>query len=696
MSILVENPNANANARERETAAAASPRPQRRIPQGVTALTADLKDEQIDQLGLYFSLRYTALHNSLDTWRTKLEILDRISNQNRQDRRGAKDQDHEDGENNIFRLSNHSLGLVAGFADFAYAQARDEIFGTTPYFAATPQGRADNDLADLITKHAHWKLDQTSTVSAYCDALRQACDLGTSFVKTIWRKEIETYQKLVTVAHGPDKQPLFQEDGTLLTTDDEPPQDMEITSWERMLVPAQSIVYDNIATTCIDFRDIAFDATAHELDTLQTDIYQRVKIGLLDAKSTYHLTEEQYQAARDLVGGATTGQHTANPIHGEHKSGSAIDHEEESNPPITLVEGYARCSPFGPGQPPVRVFVVFAPDLQQIFHLDYLANHTPDGLVPIKPLRCFKIPNRILGKGYIERFQDVEDFIDAEFNSVTYRDRLAANPIGGYNPDAFAQDMEEEDAVILPGKLFRMKPGTKIDDGFSFATVPDANAQAISLLNMMAQMAQMRTGITSAAQGEMKGVPSANTATGTNQIISRGATLLKWPIDTFKNDIDDSLEFTIHLIYANQDHDETFTWGEGESTALLEIARNDVHGLRLNVGLTLTQSQSQTKLTSATTAISIHGQYVMLPEPEKQSARPLFIQAVKNLGFNSAEDVIRKPVADIAAIAALLPPELQQSFIMIAQQMGLIAPEAAAGPEDPAGPAAPIPPSTGP
>lgn len=691
MSVIVENPNANANARERETSAAARPKPKRRIPQGVTALTADLTDAQIDQLGLYFSLRYNALHSSLDTWRTKLETYERISNQNRQDRRGAKDQDQEEGENNIFRVSNHSLGLIAGFADFAYAQARDEIFGTTPYFAATPQGRADNDLADLITKHAHWKLDQTTTVTAYCDALRQACDLGTAFVKTIWHKEIETYQELVTVAHDKDKQPIFKQDQTLLTTDDEPPADLEIASWERMLIPRQSVVYDNIGTTCIDFRDIAFDATAHELEPLHTDIYQRVKIGLLDAKATYHLTEDQYQAARDLVGGATTGQHTANPVNGEQKAATVIDNEEESNPPITLVEGYARCSPFGPGKPPVRVFVVFAPDLQQIFHVDYLAAHTPDGLTPIKPIRCFKVPNRIYGKGYIERFQDVEDFIDAEFNSVTYRDRLAANPIGGYNPEAFAQDMEEDEVVILPGKLFRMKPDKTIQDGFSFAVVPDANAQAISLLNMMAQMAQMRTGITSAAQGELKGVPSANTATGTNQIISRGATLLKWPIDTFKNDIDDSLEFTLHLIYANQDMDETFVWGEGESTALLELKRNDVRGLRMNVGLTLTQSQSQTKLASATTAIGIHGQYVMLPEPEKQSARNLFIQAIKNLGFNSAEDIIRKPVADVAGIAALLPPELQQPFLMAAQQIGLVAPPAAPG--DPASAAAPIPPA---
>jgi hypothetical protein len=693
MSVTVENPSANANARERAELQAAQPKKRvKRIPNDVTALSADLSDEQIARLAEYFSHRFHGYHTALDTWRSRIETFDRISNQNREDRQGTKDQTQEESLNNIFNLSNHSLGLIVGFADYAYAQARDEIFGTTPYFAATPQGRADNDLADQITKHAHWKLGQTTTVTAYCDALRIACDLGTAFVKTVWRKEIESYNKLQTVAHDKAGNPIFKEDGTLLTTEDDVPEDVEITEWRKMLIPAQSVIYDNIGTSCVDFRDIAFDPTAAEMDLLQTDVYQRVKIGLLDAKTIYHLTDEQYHEARNLIGNLTTGQHTPNETNGEQKVVTPHDTDEEYNPPITMVEGYARCHVFGPTKPPVRVFVIFAPDIQQIFHIDYLAEHTPEGMLPIRPIRCFKVPNRIYGKGYLERFEDVENFIDSEFNSVTYRDRLAANPIGGYNPEAFAEEMEEESPTIFPGRMFKMKPDKTIGDGFSYTVVPDANAQSISLLNMMAQMAQMRTGITSAAQGEMKGVPSSNTATGTNQIISRGATLLKWPIDTFKTDIDGSIEFTIHLIYANQNQDETFVWGEGEAAKLLEIKRNDVRGLRMNVGLTLTQSQSQTKLANAQAGIAVHAGYVALPEPEKQAARPLFIQAIKNLGFNAAEDIVRKPIADVAGIAALLPPELQQPFLLAAQQIGLIAPPAAPG-DPPTPPTAPIPPA---
>ena len=87
----------------------------------------------------------------------------------------------------------------------------------------------------------------------------------------------------------------------------------------------------------------------------------------------------------------------------------------------------------------------------------------------------------------------------------------------------------------------------------------------------------------------------------------------------------------------------------------------------------------------------------MLPEPEKQAARILYVQAIKNLGFNGAEDIIRKPVADLAGIAALLPPELQQPFLLAAQQIGMVPPAAApgaAGAPPAASPAPSAPPTT--
>ena len=694
MSVTVENPNANVHAREMERAANPPPAGTRRpVPAGKTALAAALKPEQITTLAERLTDRYTNLYTSLGPWREKMARYERIADENRQDRRGAKDQTTEEGTRTIFEKSNHSLGLVSGFADFAYAQARDDLFGTSPFLAATPVGPSDGNQADLVTKHASWKIGQTNTRNALIDSLRLACDLGTGFVKTVWRREIESYETIQTIAHGPDGKPILTATGAFLTADDPLPAGVAIASWKEMLVKQTLTVWDNLVSHCVDYNDIAFDQCASELDLLHTDVFHKIEIGLLDAKSIYKLTDEQYRAALDLVMSARSGKTKPREHRGENRTTTTIDLLEESNPIITLIDGYVRCNPFGTTEPPTRIYAVFSPEIQQIFHLDYLPNHTPGGLLPIHPVRCFKVPNRICGKGYLEKFEDVENYIDQEFNAVSWRDKMAANPLGGYIPDLFAEDVEDG-IVMEPHKLYKLKPDADLAKAIQFITVPNANAQAIQLLNMIAQMVQMRTGITSAAQGEMKGVPSANTATGTRDIISRGATLIKWPIDTFKDDITHHLDFAVALIYANQDTDETFNYGEGEDAELLEIKRGDVRGLRMNITLTMTQSQSQTKLESANGAMDMLGKYLLIPEIDKAAARPLVIQGIKALGFNQADQIVRKPVTDVQGIAAILPPELQQPFLMWATQMGLVSPPA--GPTAPAGPGGPTPAATPP
>ena len=674
MSLLVENPHTDAAARERNAALVRASGQRRRIPKGKTALGAVLKDHQIDWLGQYATERYTAYYDALTGWRAKLRKYERMAESDRSDRRGAPDRDRTNAPFTIFDESNESLGLVSGFADFAFAQARDDIFGTAPFFAAIPEGTDDEALGRDITRHAHWKFHHTSLKSCLIDSLKYACDLGTAFPKISWRREIETFHSIKAVAHDAEGIPMLKMDGTYVTPDDE--EAALAASWVEMLVEDQNVIYDNIEARCIDFQDIAFDPTAPELSLLHTDVFHRFQIGLLDAKRIYRLADEQYQAALSLLNNGEDGAHTPRDHRHENRPTNAYHNEEDANPPITLVEGYMRVTPYGMAGDPIRVWCVFSPELKEIFVLDYLANQTPGGILPVFSVPWFKIPNRIVGKGYFERGEDVENFIDKQFNLTLHRDSYAANPMTGYDPEAFDEDMEEDEMIIHPGKRYKMKPGKKIEDGFSTMTVPDANHRTIDLMQMMIQMAQMRFGITSASQGELSGVPEINTATGVNQIISRGATLLKWPIDEIKDSLARPLDCAIHMLYANQDADETFTWAEGRSPELLTIARNDVRGLRLNVRLTMTQSQNQNKLQSAQGAIGIIKEYLSFPEPEKMTSRQVFVQALHSLGFHGADQIIREPVTDIAGIAALLPPELQQPFVAIATQMGLIAPPA--------------------
>jgi hypothetical protein len=690
MSLVVENPHSDSAKREREGRFLQPGKtPGKRLPKGKTALAISLKDHQLDWLAEYATTRYESYQSALTGWRAKRSSCERRSEANLQDRKGAPNRDVTDAPLTIFEKSNRTLGLVSGFADFAFAQARDDIFGTSPWFSAAPEGSDDERLGTTITRHAHWKFKHTSLKSCLIDCLKLACDLGTAFPKLTWRKEIEDFQSIKTVALGEDGTPLLKPDGSYVTPDDQ--EAATAMGWQEMLVEDQAVIWDNIEARCIDYNDIAFDPTAPEMSLLHTDVFHSFQIGLLDAKRIYSLTGEQYIAALSLITNAKDGLHTPREQRAEASPTERSLEEPDANPPIILCEGYLRVNPYGADDSPIRIWCVFSPMLRQIFTLDYLQNQTPGGILPIFAIPWFKIPNRIAGKGYFERFEDVDDFIDEQFNLTVHRDRQAATPITGVDPEVFDEDMEESDIVISPGKTYKLKPGRKIDEGFTTMTVPDANHRTIDLMQMMIQMAQSRTGITSASQGELSGVPEVNTATGVNQIISRGATLLKWPIDEIKDALARPLDCAIHLLYANQQADETFTWSEGRVPELMQIARNDVRGLRMNVTLTMTQAQNQTKLQSAQGAITFLKEYLALPEPEKVAVRPIFIQAMMSLGFHGADQIIREPITDAASIAALLPPELQQPFLMFAQQSGLIAPPAAPGTEGTAGGSPPLP-----
>lgn len=703
--VIVESPINNARSEPPASGKRGQPRPQ--TTPSRTPLDTRIKASQRDWLCDYACEKFATLHGSLTTWRGKLQIYEARAHNDYKDRRARIDVERTDALESIFSKQNHSLGMVNGFADFAYAQARDDILGSSPWFAATPEGVGDQDLAERITKHAHWKFKPTNIDSSIKGALRLASDLGTAFIKKTWRRDIESYERTVTIAIKKDGSPLLTQAGDFVYSTDEitkskvdpiptNPEDGPVASigkavgnavlpareqttpvkdpstpipanitWEERAIPEDTTVYDNIVSTCIDFNDIAFDSTAPELDLMHTDVFhRRSDLGLLDIKSIYGLTEQQYLEIQGIInekegGSSPDRDHLSDSSPGE----TSYSHDKQSNPKVELIEGYMRCDPLGTGNP-IRIFCAFSRKLRVIFKLDYLPNVTPAGIIPIFPIRFFRVPDRVIGIGYHEDLADSGDFVDEEFNNIVFRDRLSANPPGGYHPEALDEDMDESaDITIAPNKLFKLKEGKSMADFLEYARIPDANNRAMELLEIMMQMAQLRKGISSASQGELKGVPQANTATGVNQIISRGAVLLKAPIRDLTDDVSKAVEYDIHLLYANQNTEETFTWGEGKDAELLNIKPADVRGLRLNISLLLTQSQNQDKHQSSMGGMQVLQQYIATPEVEKDSMRPMVIQSLKALGFQNADTLVRDAVTDPMALAELLPPELQQAFV---------------------------------
>lgn len=643
-----------------------------------TALAMEMSQPQADWLLQHACDRWQATHSSLGNWRAAMCRWEHMSEMNYSDRIGERDPNNRESVLDVFSYQNDTLGMSEGFADFATAQARDDIFGTKPWLAATPEGRNDPALADQITKHANWKLEQSDLESGIRDGIKVACWGGTVFLKSRWDHQIETSKKLVNVAESiRDKTPFMHPQTQDYITQESELEEMGIdgadVSWNRRSVENTVTVYDNVRTGLLDFKDVAFDSKAPQLDLAYTDFFCRFRMGLLDVMNYYKIPHARREELRNAF---VSGGEGARGERGESNLSNAslsID-EDRSNPPVSLVEGFMRCDPLMTGNP-IRIHYIFSPEMRVAFCVDYLANVTPEGILPVFPIRIGKIPGRIFGTGYFEKYENPNNVIDRQLNSATYRNQRSAQVITAIQPDALL-DKESKNYDLDPSKPVVLDNDKKITDFVQFAVIPDVNSRAIELMNMHLQMAQMRSGITSAAQGELKGVPSASTATGVNQLTSRGALLLKDPISEMTKDIQGLVWFDVALLYANQNRDETFTWGEGEAAELLTIKANDVSGLRMNVTLKLVQSQNQSKLANAQAAIGIMTQYAQLPETEKQSQRTLYVQAISSLGFNNAEDLVRQAAVDVPAIMALLPPDLAPLVEQALQGAGAMPPPA--------------------
>lgn len=570
----------------------------------------------------------------------------------------------------IFEKSNETLNVVGGFADFAFSQAKSDIFGSAPYFNARPVGLDDKEKSDLINAHSNWKLGESNTQEGMEEALELAFHLGTAFPKSNWRRSEETYERTATILVDKKGQPVTGEDGEYLFNDaDFDAEEMELDPAEHkfatMRIKETERYYDNVETECVDFRDIAWDATARSFDLRHTSVFQRCKPRLLDLAAQLDLTQDDINELRISSGLEAT--HEGGDKALEHRTEGNLtqagitDEDTYHNPKIEVIECYARIDVLRDGNP-VRCFAIICPALNRLLFIDYLACVTPEGRLPITPVRVYKVPGRVYGRGFHEKYEDVQDYIDAGFNAASYRNMQDRVLPFGIDNSKLMEDLEVEEGQVMMdfAKVWKLQPDAKIDEAFQTASAPDRNDGSVELSMMMVEFAQLRTGISSAAQGGATGLPQSNTATGVQSIMNRSATLLRWPITNAQKDLKKSLEYDVVLIYSNHDKTETFTWGEGRNAEVLSLSPAEVKGLEMDVVFELAQAQNEKKLEESNAGIQIGQSYVNLPEIEKDSQREMYVQSGRVLGFHDPEKIFRPAVLTYEDLLSQLPPELAQ------------------------------------
>jgi hypothetical protein len=321
------------------------------------------------------------------------------------------------------------------------------------------------------------------------------------------------------------------------------------------------------------------------------------------------------------------------------------------------VECWIKHDPVGDGRLR-RIYAVVALPLGRIVEMDYMANRTPGGQLPFFIIRSTKVKNRWYGRGYFETYAAAQEYIDRQLNRIEYRNRFHSNPAVFVNHSLLAEDEEAGEFELRPGRTFMKKPGAQMSDIVEAWAFPDLDQRTWELMQFMIQVIQVRSGVTSAAQGEVSSLPSTATATGIESIMQSASVLARLPIAQLRASLEKALLYAVKLIYANFERDEVFSYFEGDRQRARTLAASRVRDLEFNVRLLLTRSKQRESLESAGQALDLHARYVALPEPEKGPARPLFVQALKGLGFEQADAIIRPPRREKPMEKGTLPDEL--------------------------------------
>jgi hypothetical protein len=568
--------------------------------------------------------------------------------------RGPRPQEAlDDFVNDIFDLQNDSLNIVGGFAAFMTARAADDIFGTDPYYALYPEGVEDRALSDDLQKHSEWKLRLSPFKEAALDALDLAMGLGEGILKIHWHREVDVSETDATVLHL-DAEPLTTVLGEYIHEHDVPDPaqrqgllaiakdpslvvDAARATWQRRAIEQTHVAYHGVKAATMHYKDFLCPLNAEDIHDSDF-VGHRFQMRLSEATAKFGLDSDLVESLR----GETEEPKAERDKPRLDEAAESTGADPRPDPIVEFVECWVKHDPVGDGRLR-RIYALVAMPLGRIVEMDYMANRTPQGQLPFFVVRAYKVKNRWYGRGYYETYAAAQEYIDRQLNRIEYRNRFHSNPAVFLNHTLLAEDEDSGDFELRPGRTFLKRNGAKMQDIVEAWAFPDLDERTWQLMQFMIQIIQVRSGVTSAAQGEVSSLPSTATATGIESILQSASVLARLPIGNIRAGLEKALLYAVKLIYANFDHDEVFTYFEGDvqRARTLEAAR--VRNLDFNVRLLLTRFKQRESLESATKAMDVHARYVALPEPEKTAARPLYVQALKGLGFDQADAIIRQP-----------------------------------------------------
>lgn len=596
-----------------------------------------------------------------------------------------------DEEQNIFAVSNLTAPISRRITRQMVARANNYFFGTDPWLAAYPVGAGDASIADKADKFAKFKLEQCNAKHVLEMAVELAFVRGESIVKTSYERKEHIYTLNAFVLVGQDRQPLIAVDGDyilktdlwteeliaeidpatmepgaptptgkmVLKRDGKTPQPEGFnpdTDFEEMPIKRRITIYKGPRIDLKYFKDFLCPLTASSVQDadLVCDLYDLPVSDLVDTYMRQGLdAEEGKQTARPDVERLVS-------IVREMASDSTQPKSARNQPKNTNLESnYQGQNGFVDGMGPVaeiaefhfrfdadgdgiqeEIFLVADVRSKRPLFYDYEANMTPDGLRPYDVIRVNEVDGRWYGQGSMEMFETHQEVIDLLLNRWNVS-QTQAGRVTAFQPAACFEGDSDPHLRMNRGDTYTLKKGFTINDLVGTVVLVDVKFEQLKeQMEFFLQMALNESGVQHANDGQMVGMDTQKLATGIRNIEKSGQEMFSIFLSHLEPGCKSILRKFLKLLFSKMDMAETFKFFEGKVGTEMTLSPEEVGDLDMDVDLEMTRYRGEQQLQSNLQAAQMVTQFYMLDPMVQERVAPLYIQMLKALQIQDADQII--------------------------------------------------------
>lgn len=565
------------------------------------------------------------------------------------------------GYDGIFNQSNLSVPMTSLVVDHFMARAEDEITGTSPYFKFEAQGAGDEEMAEAYDKYFNWKLEDKGETRERLEEsylhlfIQRALVLKSTYKEDVstWydyernglfnneRGEFEEIPGEGPIIEGeaqfiPELNPMTGESELRLASDPSFQMIPGVHQFQPLPqgVPTMQVKYKGPRSEVIDSDRFLCPTTAESIDSADiiVELYDK---DMRWAREMF--LERDWCSFADYYNMVSKDANPRSPIEKNEERTENLDFDSDENPSIQVLECWLRRDILGTGTP--QEFCVFIdPETEKPLYYEFVAKLTPDNKVPYTAVSIGKERNRWCGRSLPERIRSFQEYVDKQFNSQSYRNELAANPVIGVNPQAVED--EPEDVELHAGKIFELKDQYGIDDFLQFSAIPNVDIKTQELIDFVFGIVQLWLGVSNMAQGDYQALAPANTATGVEATLREASKIGRRWMRRIVRGFEEHLTKLVQISMATMDEEEVFEYMEGDVRAFGVMTPDAIRDIGINTRVILSQDQGQRAIEKANLALQTQDRYFQSPPEMRPFIRPMLKRILDAMGFERTDELL--------------------------------------------------------